>query len=519
MQLPECDVSMREAFESGYGGCLTYLKPLTNHDYCHIDRDTISDLPVGAVCFECERCTDLIHNGPPPPPLPPRPPLPPALPGDLCACVSPLSPATVLSGGVAVNQNHIGCADHLFEGGPWCYVIQPLHCQDVNPSTTYPGAAWRLCTLPPPPSPPPLLPPQPLSPPPPPPSPPPPPPPNLPEDCTCAPEAVPWSGGALVEYGGCADHLNEGESWCYVSVPLRCLTAVRSHQFVGAAWRLCGRCRSYCAARTHPWEMRCTWNSCSGCSDCSLSPPPAPPKPPFPSPPAPASPLPLSPSIASGSQSNVSTSSSIVLIPMSADLDEDYVGDYASGESEFGSGDPPAAPPSADSSSEYSSGDPPAIPPPADPGSGEVDELVGDIVQEFGSGLPLALGGGLPLPPPLPPHPPPPPSPGPPEPSPPPPPPLILEPSPPPPPLPSEPEPSPPPPPSPEVPPPFPPPPPAPYPPEPSPPPPPQLQPPPPPNPSAPPPPLPYPPEPSPPPPPSARRRTLLGRWVRSPLD
>ena len=60
MHLPACDVSMREAFEAGFGGCPTYSTGYENHRYCHIDRDTISDLPVFGVCFECERCTAMM---------------------------------------------------------------------------------------------------------------------------------------------------------------------------------------------------------------------------------------------------------------------------------------------------------------------------------------------------------------------------------------------------------------------------------------------------------------------------
>ena len=66
MHLPACDVSMREAFEAGFGGCPTYSTGYENHRYCHIDRDTISDLPVFGVCFECERCTDPVNSETPP---------------------------------------------------------------------------------------------------------------------------------------------------------------------------------------------------------------------------------------------------------------------------------------------------------------------------------------------------------------------------------------------------------------------------------------------------------------------
>ena len=89
----------------------------------------------------------LVEPHPPSPPTSPIPPLPPPSPSSppvvptfatACEC----APDGV-SGGFHTGRP--GCADHLNDDMPFCYVISPLECAFSYTSYAYPGAGWRFC--------------------------------------------------------------------------------------------------------------------------------------------------------------------------------------------------------------------------------------------------------------------------------------------------------------------------------------------------------------------------------------
>ena len=57
--------------------------------------------------------------------------------------------------------------------------------------------------------------------------------------CDCSRDGV--SGGIDTGYPGCADHINDGDVYCYVADPLTCGTDSPSQSFPGAGWVLCTR--------------------------------------------------------------------------------------------------------------------------------------------------------------------------------------------------------------------------------------------------------------------------------------
>ena len=107
-----------------------------------------------------------IRLGPEPPALPPSSPVPPLPPNPPAPPPSPPSPPISpppspcdcsvdgISGGWQTGR--AGCADHLSDGEPFCYVFAPAQCDTASSSSAFPGSAWRFCTDPP--SPPPPLP-------------------------------------------------------------------------------------------------------------------------------------------------------------------------------------------------------------------------------------------------------------------------------------------------------------------------------------------------------------------------
>lgn len=40
-----------------------------------------------------------------------------------------------------------GCADHVLDGGAFCYTIDPQRCKMATQSVKFPGAAYRTCTV------------------------------------------------------------------------------------------------------------------------------------------------------------------------------------------------------------------------------------------------------------------------------------------------------------------------------------------------------------------------------------
>ena len=146
-----------------------------------------------------------------------------AAPIDPCACTTNGN-----SGGRTVSA--IGCKDHFNKNDIWCYTTGGQSCASAAASQVQPSPAWPQCTpgtTPPdgPPPPPPAA----------------PPPPPVADPCGCVTQAAPLSGGVLInegKYAGCADHLADGGTWCYVKAGVGCSSATPS-SVAGAAWKDC----------------------------------------------------------------------------------------------------------------------------------------------------------------------------------------------------------------------------------------------------------------------------------------